>query len=360
MKKELFIKFLNNRCTSAELEEFVRWANNTEAFEKEGYKLGIQDWELYQPEEGSLNDDKFIGLFDKIQYKIGTDITNLEIETGRSKSTISVFKTWLTRAAAVLLIPVLSFLFYTLSELKTETAKYANLAVDSLEVIAPLGARTVVQLPDGSKVHLNYGSTIKYPQIFSGNTRDVKLTGEGYFDVAHNPEKPFVVKTANLNIKALGTVFNVLAYSDKENIETTLVRGKVVLEQNTVNGKIKNIGYMVPGQHVDFDVQTGAINSKMGNIEKYIAWKDGKLVFEDASITQVVEQLDRIFNVDIEIAGDMSDCIYTVTFVNESLLQILDLMTIATPIRYKTFQRKKLPDGTFSKQKVIIERENKN
>ena len=151
--------------------------------------------------------------------------------------TIPVFTKWLTRAAAILLIPVLGFLFYTLSEKKSISTQYAAAAVDSLEIIAPIGSRTVVQLSDGSTVHLNYGSKIKYPQFFSGETREIELEGEGFFEVAHNPEKPFIVKIRTLNVKALGTAFNVLAYSDDDVIETTLLNGKVVLEKNEQNGE---------------------------------------------------------------------------------------------------------------------------
>lgn len=352
MTKEILIKFLNNRSTGAELDEVIQWANS-EAFSKESKTWGFDDWKNYQEEDNWGNNEKFSLLFDKIQHKI--DIESKEQKTTESKiSTSSVFIIWLTRAAAILLIPVLAFLFYTLSEKKIESLQYANFVVDSLEIVAPIGSRTVVHLSDGSEVYLNYGSKIRYPQFFFGDTREVTLTGEGYFNIAHNPDKPFVVKAGRLSVKALGTAFNVLAYPADDVIETTLVNGKVVLEQKEVDGKTKTIGIMVPGQHVKYNIKTGTVSSTKGDVEKYIAWKDGKHVFEDASIVQVAERLSRMFNIDIEIAGNITDYIYTVTFLDEPFFQILDLMTIATPISYKTLPRKKLPDGTFSKQKIII------
>ena len=143
-------------------------------------------------------DEKFTAIFDKIKEKIDSNTHNNR--KANNKLTVSYATLWITRAAAVLLIPVLTFLFYTLSERKINSDKFTRLAVDSLEVIAPMGSRTVVQLSDGSVVHLNYGSKIKYSQFFSGDTRKVVLTGEGFFKVAHNPEKPFIVKAGNLNI----------------------------------------------------------------------------------------------------------------------------------------------------------------
>ena len=237
-----------------------------------------------------------------------------------------------------------------------ESEKYASQVVDSLEIVAPVGSRTVVHLSDGSEIHLNFGSKLKYPQKFVGDTREVILSGEGYFNVAHNPEKPFIVKTANLNIKALGTKFNVFAYPGDEVIATTLVEGKVVIEKATSDGKEKLIGAMVPGQHVSYNINSGKIHSENGKVEKYIAWKDGMLVFDNEPIDQVAQRLSRMFNVEIQVDDKLDKYKYTVTFVDEPLFQILDLLTVATPINYRALPRKKNPDGTFSKQKIIIER----
>ncbi|MCX6335533.1 MAG: FecR domain-containing protein [Bacteroidia bacterium] len=354
MKMELLIKFLNNQCTEAELNEVLRWVN-TDALNEDNKRLIFEDWNSYQDVNDLDDDENFTTIFDKIQEKIDND--NQKKNAKASKTlTLSVVTRWITKAAAVLLIPVLSFLFYTLYEKKMESDKYAKLTVDSLEVISPIGSRTVVQLSDGSVVHLNYGSKIKYPQFFSGNTRDVELTGEGFFKIAHNPEKPFIVKAGDLNIKAVGTTFNVLAYPDKDVIETTLVDGKVVLYRIGQDGKSKTVTTISPGQHVEYNIQTKAVSSTEGNIQKYILWTEGKLVFEDTPILEVTERLGRMFNVDFEVEDEIKDYIYTVTFIDEPLCQIIDLMTIATPIVSKILPRKKLPDGTFSKPKVILEK----
>jgi ferric-dicitrate binding protein FerR (iron transport regulator) len=354
MTKDTIIRFLNNRCTSAELDEIIRWAN-TEAFSEESTRLAFDDWKSFREERNGEDDEKFSLLFDKIQQKI-------TVETRKNKNKESrtpVFLTWLTRAAAILLFPVLAFLFYTLSEnaeIKMKSAQLKNLPVDSLEIIAPIGSRTVVQLTDGSEVHLNYGSRLKYPQTFTGDKREVLLTGEGYFDVAHNPGKPFIVKTNKLNVKALGTAFNVLAYPDDDAVETTLVNGKVVLESVEKEGIVKTIGSMTPGQHVNYNVKTGTVLSSKGNIEKFIAWKEGKLILDETTILEAAEKLSRMYNVSIEVDDAIKDYTYTVTFEDEPLFQILELMTVATPVRYKALPRKKLQDDTFSKQKIVFEK----
>lgn len=352
MTKDKIIKFLNNRCTDAELDEIIEWAN-TEAFSEESVAWGFSDWNEHGKDEHIIDHKRFTDIFDKIQERI-----TVESAQENRKPRKQLFLSRLTRAAAVLLLPALAFLFYTLAEIsamKSGTGLFANLPADSLEVIAPIGSRTVLQLPDGSVAHLNYGSRLRYTQNFTGSTREVKLTGEGYFEVAHNPEKPFIVKTDGLNIRALGTAFNVQAYPDGDEVETTLVEGKVVLE-STAPGRMEAIETMMPGQHVTYHAKTGAVASSEGNMGKYVAWKDGKLVFDETTIVEAADKLERMFNVVITVKDDIKGFTYTVTFEDEPLFQILDLMAIATPLQYKALPRKMLPDGSFSKQQIILER----
>ena len=351
MKKELLIKFLNNRCTEAEVNEVFHWIN-TNALDEKDKKWSIEVWNS-QRETNEMYNENFYAIFDKIQERIDGNNQNVNAKASESLK-LSVLANWITKAAAILLIPVLTFLFYTLSVKKIESDKYTKLATDSLEVIAPFGSKTVVQLSDGSEVQLNYGSKIKYPYFFSSDAREVTLTGEGFFKVAHNPEKPFIVKAGSLNVKAVGTTFNVSAYPDDNIIGTTLVTGTVILEQDKKDGNIETIGTMKPGLHVNYNLLTGSISSTDGNIEKYISWTEGKLIFIDTPLLQVTERLSRIFHVDFEVKDEIKNYTYTVTFKNDPLYQILDLMSIATPIAYKILPRKELPDGTFSKQKIIL------
>lgn len=355
MTKDLIIKYLNNQCSEKELQEVVQWIKiNSDDQDEKDRVFGL--WENYKEDDNVADDEKFSAMFDRIQQKI-------ESRSGKTvrlqPSSWSVLASWLTRAAAILLVPVLAFLMYTLSERQSDLETLATLADDYLEVFAPIGSRTVVQLPDGSEVHLNYGSKLKYPSVFHGETREVELEGEGYFDVAQDPDRPFVVHAGNLNIKAVGTEFNVLAYPGDAAIATTLVEGKVLLEKQLPSYKTESLGAMQPNQHVVYNSKTGDITSSMGRVDKYVAWTEGKMIFEDTPIEQVAQKLSRMFNVDIEVDENIRDYYYTVTFVDEPLYQILDLMTIATPVSYKALPRKKMPDGSFSKQKIIIERKRK-
>lgn len=349
MTKDLLIKFLYDRCSKDELQEVIQWIKN-ESFSNESRSMGLDDWINFKEDDSLAEDAKLRSLLDKIHHKI-----NIESSIKPRNDSVKLITVWITRAAAFLLLPVLAFLIYTLSNKPVEVAQNIEMTIDSLEIIAPVGSKTVVQFSDGTEVFLNHGSKIKYPQKFTGNTREVLLTGEGYFNVAHNPEIPFIVKTRNLNIEALGTEFNVYAYPDESVVATTLVNGKVVLQKETGDHQTESIGSMIPGQHVSYNIETGKLTSSKGEIEKYISWKSGKLIFKRDSIVMIAKRLSRWYNVDIEVSGtDVREYTYTATFVDESLDHILELLKKAAPIGYTKIPSKQLNDGTFSRQKIII------
>ena len=349
MTHNLIIKFLNDKCTDEELKEVVHWIKY-EALNDDSRRFGQLEWENSMLNDDLMEKENYNLILDKIHHKI-----NIRHEDSKEKDYLQSAFVWLTRVAAVLLFPVLIFLFYTMSEKSDSTSELSDLAVESFEIVTPVGSRTVVHLSDGSEVYLNHGSKLKYPQKFTGDIREVILSGEGYFDVAHNPDKPFVVKTGRLNVKALGTEFNVSAYTDDKYVEATLVKGKVLVEKIGENLNSKSLGAMLPGQHISYNLLSEKVTCTKGDIEKYISWKDGKLIFKNESIINIANRLSRWYNVEFEFKDkEARDFTYTATFVDETLFQILDLLKIATPITYKTLPRRKLPDGTFTKQKIII------
>jgi len=354
MNKEILIKYLNNNCTDKEFEELAGWLENETATDIGKY-WSYDYWKIFEADLKKRDEKKYSALLDKIHHEI-----NLKHGKDADAKVIDFSKIakWLSRAAAILFIPLLGVVFYLLSNSDRQMNSFTDLsfAVDSLEIIAPIGSRTVVQLSDGTEVNLNYGSKIKYPRNFTGDTREITLSGEAYFDVAQNPDKPFIVKAGKLNVIALGTEFNVNAYPDDDVIATTLVEGKVIIEKILPDNKIGRIGTMVPDQHLTYNSKTGKISSNQVNVEDYIAWKEGKLVFDNTPILDVTEKLSRMFNVEFQVADDVKDLTYTVTFADDPLYLILDLMTETTPIIYKRIPRKKLDNGTFSKQIIKIER----
>jgi len=166
-------------------------------------------------------------------------------------------------------------------------------------ITTPNGGQYQIILPDGSKVTLNAASSLRYPTQFVQSERTVTLTGEAYFDVKSDPQEPFVVVSSMQQVKVLGTHFNVCCYSN-ELIRTTLVEGKVEISQENAAQK----AILKPGDQSI--VSSKEIVVKQVNVEEAIAWKDGLFVFNHTPLNNVLQQLGRWYDVDVDV-NDLPD-----------------------------------------------------
>ena len=240
----------------------------------------------------------------------------------------------LARIAAILFIPLLiasGVLLYRQLNFK-ENQQFAM-----QEITSPSGVRSQVILPDGSNVWLNAESTIKFKVPFDQKSRDVSLSGEAFFHVQKNPNVPFVVNTGAINVKVLGTKFNYKAFKDENTIEIVLAEGKVSL--TTDGEKRENEVIMKSGDRAVFDKASNLTKVTNENIEKYIAWHEGKLVFDETPMPEVATQIGRWFGVDVVIADSkINSYRITTTFEDESLHQVLELLRLSSPIEIKYIQ----------------------
>lgn len=346
MTKDLFIKYLQGNCTEKEFKQLFSWIREG-ALTSSGKELVQEVWEEFEPEAGPAERVKYNRILDKIHHEININQNSNQLIIQKAPARNRMLSI-ITRAAAILLLPVLSLLLYTYL---SDKGRYAD-NLNDLEVQAPAGSRMHIELGDGTKVWLNHGSKLKYPYRFEGKIRKVFLTGEAYFDVAHNKKVPFIVGTNRLDIKATGTAFNVNAYPGDNFVETTLVEGTVILYESSSNSEIKVLS---PNECLKFNSQKNIITLESVNTEKYTAWKDGLLVFKNDSIANIAKKLARWYNVEVEITNEkVNEFTCTATFTDETLPQVLELLTLAAPVSYKLTLRKKLPDGSFTKQKVLI------
>ena len=164
---------------------------------------------------------------------------------------------------------------------------------DTMTLMMPNGKTCVIDLPDGSQVHLHPGSRLVFPQQFSGSTRDVFLEGQAYFVVAKDANRPFTVSTGKSVTKVIGTEFDVTAYKDAEDI-VTLISGKVTLTSKKNNDVIA----MIPGQqaHIGKD---GLASVSEADTLVYTAWRDGFLYYDNASLKEILRQIGRCYNISI-------------------------------------------------------------
>ena len=198
------------------------------------------------------------------------------------------------------------------------------------------GMRTQFDLPDGTKVHLNSGSQITYSPNFNKKEREVSISGEAYFEVEHRPSHPFVVHMIDdrMRVKVLGTTFNVRSYPGEQEIETTLVKGKVLLEMNDQNGKTKT-KELHPSEKAIFNTLTGFYDIEKVETLQETGWIDGKLVFKNTPLPEVLKKIARFYNVKFNVKDSIINSYqFTGTFVNRQIPQILDYLKISSNIDY--------------------------
>lgn len=162
-------------------------------------------------------------------------------------------------------------------------------------IYTPRGGEYKVILPDGSKVWLNAATSIRFPTVFRGKTREVDLKGEAYFEVAKNPRMPFKVKSRDAEIEVLGTHFNVRAYTDERAMKTTLVEGSVKVNSRGSNKILK------PGEQAVLEGKAMQVSTVV--VEEQIAWKNGLFQFQDASLEDVMKQASLWYDLKVSYAG---------------------------------------------------------
>lgn len=191
----------------------------------------------------------------------------------------------------------------------------------------PAGGQYEVILPDGTHVWLNAASTLSFPEQFGSTERRITLKGEAYFEVAHDASRPFRVSTSRQNIEVLGTHFNVSAYEDEPRTLTTLLQGSVRISSAAKNKVIKPGEQAVSSEKNDIQVQ-------QANTRIALAWKNGMIAFEDATLRQIMRQVSRWYNIKVEFAGQENQDVFTGGVSRDSKLSSLLEILKANNIRF--------------------------
>ena len=349
----LFKKYLNNTCTEQEVEEILNFIENPinkDFLSKEANSQFIsidkQSIDELKTPQSQASMDR---ILDRIHHQINFQAKELTIVPDRKKNFIAFF----AKAAAILILPLLAYSAYL--TLKTTAKKHvetADLIWHSVKTFA--GTQTDFMLPDGSHVWLNSGSVLEYPVAFANDIRQVKLTGEAFFDVKKDPSHPFIVNAGKINVEVKGTRFDVCNYPHESRSELTLESGSVRLFEGEYKDE-KTVALIKPGERALLDNNTDKLTVSRVDVEKHTSWKEGLLIFRDDKMDEVVLKLNRKFNVDISLQDpELKAYIYTATFEDESLSQILNLLKISAPVNYKAYKPEQLANKSFSKQKIVL------
>jgi len=348
---QVLMRYLEGTGSYEDTCKVKEWFSDTES-EDELNKKCLQFWDGISLEPNIIGYSE-THILDHIHHKI-------KIEEAVFLNKTNIFKS-ITRYAAIF---ILAFSFSGILFFYVGKNRVTNPKQRFSELIVPLGSRAQFSLPDGTTVTLNAGSTLKYDNRFGITDRVVQLEGEGYFKVAKDASRPFTVKTSFLNVRALGTEFNVKAYPDDKTIETTLVEGSVKIE--SISDK-KNAEMLVlkPNQKLTFykkdstivDETSGAkekIENKTHpvqeqslasisrlvtenvNIEPVISWKENRWIFEKQSLSQIAIALERKFDVQIKFESErLKTFRFTGIIIAEPIEQVLEVMSITAPINFK-------------------------
>ncbi len=196
-------------------------------------------------------------------------------------------------------------------------------AVSFNTLSTPRGGRIQLVLPDGTAVWLNSASSLKYPAVFTGTERMVELTGEAYFEVAANVKQPFKVKLNGVVIDVLGTRFNIHAYSDEPIITTTLVQGKVRVTDQLASKEKACI--LIPGEQAVASAE--AFVTQRADLEQVLSWKNGLFIFEDRKLPDILREMSRWYDIDIEFRTPITGERYGgIINRNSTLPKVLELL----------------------------------
>lgn len=309
-EKNILSRFIAEEETSkTELESLRGWlSDNPEAEE-----ALLDEWENAVPKETEVQ-------FSTVQNKI----KGHENITGKKSFFQKVIFNY-QKVAAIILLPALAVsIYFTVNHFNSEPTYF--------QTTAARGQKSQLVLPDGTKVWLNSDSQLKYPDNFGKRNRTVQLQGEAYFEVTSDAKNPFVVSAGEAKIKVLGTKFNLKAYPDEKQIETTLLEGRVELTIQPGNKSIsaKTIK-MKPGELLIFKKEKNELQYGNFESEEILAWTNNQLIFRNDSFENLVRKIERWYDVDIvyDEASLNNQRLTVELYQGELLYRLLDIIELA-------------------------------
>lgn len=337
MAEDIFFKLLSRQlageATEKELQQLKKMIEADPDLKKVYLSFHAADEET--PEEDLSKAEQAFALHSLKMHLHGPAAPTRQLGLGKNRQRI------LLASAAILLI----FTFFLLL-----FSPFGNNTALKSQVVTKKGSKTMVKLPDGSSVWVNADSRLQYADNFKGKLREVWLDGEAFFDVKKDPEHPFVIHADKINIKVLGTSFNVKSYPKDRVIETSLIRGRIEVSFN--DRPAENI-ILRPNEKLTVRKDqsepdnAGTENTPKIKLDNLLhlnaqnqlvetAWMDNKIAFSDCPMSEIALMLERRFDISVEFKNqEVMKYRYTGIFNEESINDILKIMKITKPFNYK-------------------------
>ncbi|WP_142688626.1 FecR family protein [Chitinophaga polysaccharea] len=309
----LIKKYTGNDITAAEEAELMQFLLDEKSDLNEIKALMNETWD---------DDSALMTLDDKAANRIFEQVVSPQ-----KRPRLLTLRPWMGWAAASVLLCVGTLLFYS----KFPGRRHNPDQLPVVSAIARSEHKKII-LPDGSTVILNNNSTLEYPEKFTGATRTVKLHGEGYFEILHNPATPFIVQSGKLKTTVLGTAFNIKSLNGGKEIIVTVTTGKV-----SIADEHKVLGILASNEQMVFHTDDKKPDLVKVQAEEIVQWQKNDLFFENITMEQAAAILSRKFNVKITFLNDQGkNCRFTATFLKgESLEEILKVITSFNDAEYK-------------------------
>lgn len=309
---ELFIK--SDVSTSSQ-NEFYQWLTRDKfSWEKDRVLRDLWD---------NMVENKPVDVSSETQQSLND--VHKKIRQRHRKINAKLLRFWQI-SAACLLIALLSMLYFTPNEIPVNA--------DLIEQYVPIAEMTRLTLPDGTEVQMNSTATLLYPQQFNGESRSVYLIGEANFKVAKNEKQPFIVKSSDFQVTALGTEFNMKVYPGDPTLSATLLSGSVEVRfNNLVSARI-----LKPSEQFTYNKQTNEETISHPDIAEVTAWQRGELVFKSTTLKEIITVLERKYPYSFVYAlNTLKDDKYTFRFKDKtSLPEVMDIITkVSGNIRYR-------------------------
>jgi transmembrane sensor len=338
MKKELLIRFIKGEVSKQEEIEILNWIGKSP--ENEKYFLLLNNLWISQ----HLSDQK----------ASPEELKEIQILTTKRNSVFLPNRRFISYAAALIILISVSFNLIQLkdSSRKSSTSngisnRLKELNIDKkYEVYTEKGVKAKITLPDGSAVWLNSDSRITYPKTFEADIREVEFSGEAFFDVVKDSLRPLVVNTnKNFKIKVLGTKFNLKAYENDPDAQTTLYSGSIdVISESYLKGIRSGrtiVTRLEPMETCIIRDKQNPVTIKPYDTDKMVAWKDGKIIFDSTPISEVIKILERWHGTEFNV---QDQSIYgvsiTAKFRSESIVQIMEMIKYCSLIDYSISNNK--------------------
>ena len=330
---ELIIKYLSNETDDEEDRRLFAWINangDNYQFYQEAKTLWDEGHLTFSGQE---KDQAFVGLRQKL------DRESIVAQTKVRKRPNVVVRDrsrpyWRQIAASILILAVLTTAGFLVLPL---TSSPDGGPVSYVEKHTPKGKKLKTTLPDGTKVWLNANSQLRFPGSFSSTERTVFLSGEAYFEVAHDATRPFTVKSDVIHTTALGTSFNIRAFPAQSHIDVTLLTGKVKVAYADSNKPIQEIAILEPNDQVVYDKKwKNAIKNTLHDAANHIAWKEGIIILKDMNFEQIARELERWYDITVTFENDnLKNCQLEGKFKQVSLQKVLKMLSMTANFTYE-------------------------